>query len=1021
MTLLLTLTLACSGGTDTGDSADDTGQSTTTTTTTTDDTGETEAVDLDKDGVPADMDCDDEDPDVHYGNDEICDDKDNDCNGVVDDTYALDATTWYLDADGDDRGVDDIRTYSCTEPEGYASAGGDCNDLEATIYPGADEVCDDTDQDCDDRVDEDAVGDGATWYADYDEDGFGTPDYVRETCAQPDGYVDNDEDCDDQDSDAWPGSVEVCDGGDDDCDGEVDEDNSADASTYYIDYDGDGYGSDAYTISACELPDGWSETQDDCDDVEADVHPGADEFCNDIDDNCDGQTDENGAVDPETFYLDSDSDGHGDPSVTTEACEAPLGYTTDATDCDDGDATSYPGATEVCDSADNDCNGETDEDSASDAPTWYADSDGDGDGDPASSTASCSQPTDYVGTDTDCDDTDPGAYAGATETCDGVDNNCDGTTDEDSSVDALTWYEDSDGDGYGLETSTMSACEEPAGYVFQAGDCDDDVGAINPDADEICDTFDNNCDGTADEDGASDATTWYADSDGDGYGDSDSSQIACDQPSSTTTDASDCDDEDTHVNPDEAEVCMDGVDNDCDGSSNDCAPSGTLSESSVDAVLTGESENDDAGVSVAFAGDVDGDGYLDLLVGSPGDDEAGGTSGAAQLIYGPVTGTLALTDSSVIRLLGDNSSDETGWSVAGVGDLDDDGWDDFAVGAPNSDGDDYRAGQVYIQYGPVGSNTDLGTSADVTLQGSDVYDNAGASLAGLGDVDGDGYDDMAVGGPGLEGSGVNGSVWVVLGTPSSGENRLNNEAEAHITGQSTDDRTGAVVAAAGDVNGDGYQDMWVTAPNEDEAATDAGAAWLLLGPISGETSIESAAETKLSGIGDDDRAGTALAAGDLNGDGSPDVVISAPGVDYADTDTGSVYVVLSPSSGTHLLSGADAIFSGENASDGAAASLAIGDLDADGNDDLAIGVPNTDDTGSDSGSVYLVYGPLSGEAQLNYADLEIQGNEGDLLGTSLALGDSDGDGYYDLLSGIPGKDDPSSQAGGALLLLGSGL
>jgi hypothetical protein len=973
---------------------------------------------MDQDGVTAEFDCDDEDADRHYGNDEICDGKDNDCNGVIDDTYALDATTWYLDADGDGRGVEEVRITECDQPDGYAEASGDCDDLDASIFPGAEEICDDTDQDCDDRVDEDAVGDGAIWYADYDQDGYGTADYVRETCARPDGYVDNADDCDDQDVAAFPGGIEVCDGSDDDCDGEIDEDGSIDAETFYIDYDSDGYGSDAYVMTACELPEGWSETDDDCDDVTASVHPGADEYCDGVDQDCDGQADETGAVDPETWYWDGDGDGYGDPLVTTEACDAPSGYLDDNTDCDDADGSSYPDAPETCDGADNNCDGWIDEDTAVDATTWYLDSDGDGDGDPSATSIACDQPADYVASGTDCDDTDAGAYTGATEVCDSVDNNCDGTVDEDTASDALTWYRDSDGDGYGAASDTTLSCEEPSGFVSIAGDCDDGESAISPDADEVCDSVDNNCDGTTDEDTAIDAPTWYADADGDGYGDADLPQTACAQPTFTSADATDCDDSDGAVSPAETEICLDGKDNDCDGTANSCALSGEFDESSVDGIWTGESAEDQAGRAVAAAGDVDGDGFLDWLIGSPGDDESGGRSGAAQLIYGPVTGALALTDASVIRLIGDNSSDETGWAVAGVGDLDDDGWDDVAIGAPNSDGDDYRAGQVYIQLGPIGSNTDLGSSADYTLQGNDIYDNAGASIAGLGDVDGDGYDDLAVGGPGFEDGGVNGSIWVILGTPTAGENRLNDEAVAHLSGQSTGDAAGSVVAAAGDVDGDGYQDLWVTAPYEDEAATDAGCAWLVLGPMSGTSSIEAAAETKLTGVAANDLAGVALAVGDLDGDGQPDVAISAPGADGEASDSGVIYVLLSIESGTHSLSLADITLPGGSSSEAVGASLAIGDVDGNGVGDLAVGAP---EASTGAGSAYLVYGPLSSGLALSAPDLAILGGAEDQLGTWISMGDSNADGYDDLLIGVPGMDEPGSEAGGALLLLGTGL
>ena len=106
-----------------------------------------------------------------------------------------------------------------------------------------------------------------------------------------------------------------------------------------------------------------------------------------------------------------------------------------------------------------------------------------------------------------------------------MDNDCDGTIDV-GAIDATTWYEDGDGDGYGDPSSTTEACDQPDGYVANDDDCDDDDGAINPDADEVCDNEDNDCDGTVDEDDAVDATTWYEDGDGDGYGDPQVSQTA---------------------------------------------------------------------------------------------------------------------------------------------------------------------------------------------------------------------------------------------------------------------------------------------------------------------------------------------------------------------------------------------------------------------------------------------------------------------------------------------------------------
>jgi hypothetical protein len=323
---------------------------------------------------------------------------------------------------------------------------------------------------------------------------------------------------------------------------------------------------------------------EDCDDTNPDVNPGAIERCNGVDDDCDGEIDEEGAEGSDLFYADLDGDGFGDETNTIEICDMPEGYVASAYDCDDSRADVNPTGTELCDEADNDCDGEIDED-ADDAPTWYADADGDGYGDEDSSVEACDQPSDHVDNADDCDDDDDGRSPMAVEVCDGSDNNCDGHIDEDSAVDAATWYGDNDGDGYGSAAATTAACQQPSGYVGNTDDCDDRDDAINPDADEICDGVDNDCDGGTDEDGAIDAATWYADADADGYGDPGSATLACDEPSGHVDNGDDCDDADATINPDAEEIC-DGLDNDCDGAAdatglvtlNGTANYGTISE-----------------------------------------------------------------------------------------------------------------------------------------------------------------------------------------------------------------------------------------------------------------------------------------------------------------------------------------------------------------------------------------------------------------------------------------------------------
>jgi hypothetical protein len=216
----------------------------------------------------------------------------------------------------------------------------------------------------------------------------------------------------------------------------------------------------------------------------------------------------------------------------------------DDSDCDDTNAATNPGATELCDSIDNNCDGDTDEDSAADALDWFADTDSDGYGDPTNSTRSCSQPSNYLSDDTDCDDGNATIHPGATEYCDTTDWDCDGETDDDDASDTLTWFADTDSDGFGDPSNNTLACAVPSGYGSDDTDCNDSDADINPAAVELWyDGVDQDCNNSSD-----------YDQDGDTYDHWD-------------YEGEDCDDEDALVNPDAEEIYYDGVDQDCDESS----------------------------------------------------------------------------------------------------------------------------------------------------------------------------------------------------------------------------------------------------------------------------------------------------------------------------------------------------------------------------------------------------------------------------------------------------------------------
>ncbi len=491
-------------------------------------------------------DCDDGDPAVHPDAEELCNGVDDDCDDAVDEELAQ---TWYADADADGYGDPDSSTEACDPGSGWVADSRDCDDGDPAVHPDAEELCNGIDDDCDDATDEDDAADAGTWYADDDDDGYGDPSTSAAACSQPSGTVANASDCDDADPAVHPAAEEQCNGIDDDCDGTTDEDDAIDASTWYADADADGYGDASAANTACDQPSGHSTDDSDCDDADPAVHPAADELCNGVDDDCDGETDETDASDAGTWHRDADADGYGDSGSALTACTQPSGYLAAAseTDCDDHDDDIHPAADELCDGEDNDCDGTVDEDDAVDASTWYADADADGYGDPGTSAAACSQPSSHVANADDCDDGEALAWTGAEERCDGADNDCDGTVDEDDAVDASTWYADADADGYGDPSSSTTACAQPSGHSAASTDCDDDDPAVNPGAAEACNGMDDDCDGEIDEGWVAEAETWYADADGDGYGDPDSSTSACSLPSGYVADDSDCDDGDASV------------------------------------------------------------------------------------------------------------------------------------------------------------------------------------------------------------------------------------------------------------------------------------------------------------------------------------------------------------------------------------------------------------------------------------------------------------------------------------------
>jgi large repetitive protein len=292
-------------------------------------------------------DCNDSDPTINPGATEYCNGEDDDCDRAIDEDDAENAA-WYVDVDQDGYGTPlTAPVYSCEQPQGYSKFDGDCDDYDTEVNPGADEVCNGIDDDCDDLTDDadDPVLGTGTFYRDGDADGYGRPDVIAEACKPPSDYVSTSGDCNDANSTINPGAHELCDDLDQDCDERVDED-ATDTVTWGYDGDSDGHGDEGTETDSCDPPgDDWVADATDCDDRRSDVYPGASEHCEGADEDCDGATDEE-PVDGATYYLDSDTDGYGDPAVSLTACEEPAAYVTNASDCYDGNKNANPDQTE---------------------------------------------------------------------------------------------------------------------------------------------------------------------------------------------------------------------------------------------------------------------------------------------------------------------------------------------------------------------------------------------------------------------------------------------------------------------------------------------------------------------------------------------------------------------------------------------------------------------------------------------------------------------------------------------------
>jgi hypothetical protein len=454
--------------------------------------------------------------------------------------------------------------------------------------------------------------------------------------------------------------------------------------------------------------------------------------------------------------------------------------------------------------------------------------------------------------------------------------------------------------------------------------------------------------------------------------------------------------------------------------------------SSVNASFTGESTLDQAGWSVADAGDVNGDGFGDILIGADTNSAGGAKSGQTYIIFGKASGWTMDTSlaNAGASFIGEHANDYSGMAVAGAGDVNGDGFDDILICAGgNSEGGGAWAGQVYLIFGKASGwamDTSL-ANADASFWGEAANDMMSAAVAGAGDVNGDGYNDILIASANSQAG--KGQTYLILGKASGwAKDTSLSKADASFIGEESNQYSGNPLDGAGDVNGDGYDDILIGSPSNDEASNDAGQAYLIFGKATGwakGTSLSNA-DASFRGEAAGDQAGNVAGSGDVNGDGFADIIIGANTNDSKAIMAGQTYVIFGKASGWGMdtnLSHADASFDGEHTFDlsGNAVSDA-GDVNGDGFDDILIGAFTSSPGGvTSAGKVYLILGKATGwtkHADLASSDASFLGElTNDQAGQSLDIvKDVNGDGYDDVLIAAPNSDAPALDSGQVYLI-----
>ena len=431
----------------------------------------------------------------------------------------------------------------------------------------------------------------------------------------------------------------------------------------------------------------------------------------------------------------------------------------------------------------------------------------------------------------------------------------------------------------------------------------------------------------------------------------------------------------------------------------------------ADALLSGNQEGAQAGSSVASAGDVNGDGYSDAIVGAPTFDSNKPNQGAFFIYFGS---SLGLNPNAGITVTGDNAIGNAffGSALSGAGDVNGDGFSDIIVGSWGYSNGQTEEGAAYIYYG---------SAAGINLNGVKIESNQatasfGQSVAGAGDINGDGYSDVVIGAISFSNGEVDEGAALIymgsqVGVSTVAADTLESNQEASYYGSS--------VAAAGDVNGDGFSDIIIGAFFYDNIfSPNLGAAFIYSGGVSG---IQHTPSMTIFGKHEGSKFGYSVSsAGDINGDGYSDVIIGSPSYANGQNDEGAVSVHLASSEGQGIQNQEKALIEGGQVGGAFGRSVACaGDVNGDGFSDVIVGEPYRDNGANlQEGRAIVYFGSVS--ANLNPKSIISSSQAEAELGISVAsAGDVNGDGFSDIMIGAPSYDKNGIDDGIALVFHGS--